>query len=277
MIAWDHESLSVRRQSQLLGLARSGLYYEPEETPEEDLRLMRVIDEVYLRRPFYGTRRMVVALAAKGHDVNRKKVQRLMRIMGLEGIAPGPSTSRAAPEHAKYPYLLRELVIDRANQVWAADITYIPMAHGFLYLVAIIDWYSRMVLAWRLSNTLESGFCVDAVQEALKRWGKPDIFNVDQGAQFTAEAFLSPLEQQGIRVSMDGKGRCIDNIFVERLWRSLKYEEVFLNAYADGTEARRRIGKYFQFFNRERPHQAHGYQTPADVYEESRILHRRAA
>jgi putative transposase len=277
MIAWDHEGLSLRRQCGLLSLARSGLYYEPVPEAEENLMLMGLIDKVYLKLPFYGSRRMTVELRALGHDVNRKRVQRLMRLMGLEGLAPGPNTSRPAPEHAKYPYLLRDLEISRANQVWATDITYIPMAHGFLYLVGVIDWYSRRVLAWRMSNTLESDFCVQAVAEALRRWGTPEIFNTDQGAQFTSEAFLAPLKAKGIRISMDGKGRCIDNIFVERLWRSLKYEEVFLNAYVDGKEAQKGIGRYFRFFNEKRPHQAFDYRTPAEVYDESRVLHGLAA
>jgi putative transposase len=277
MIVWDHDGLSVREQCQLLSLARSGLYYEPVPESEENLMLMGIIDKLYLKWPFYGSRRMAVELREQGHDVNRKRMQRLMRLMGLEGLAPGPNTSRPAPEHAKYPYLLRDLLICRANQVWATDITYIPMAHGFLYLVAIIDWFSRRVLAWRLSNTLESGFCVEAAADAGRRWGKPDIFNMDQGAQFTSEAFLAPLRAQEIRISMDGKGRCIDNIFVERLWRSLKYEEVFLHAYADGAAAQKGIGSYLRFFNEKRPHMALKYRTPTAVYNESRALHGCAA
>lgn len=277
MVIWDHEDLSVRAQCRLLGLHRAGLYYDPVATSDEDLALMRLIDTLYLKRPYFGSRRMTVALQGQGHAINRKHVQRLMRLMDLEGLAPGPNTSRKAPQHAVYPYLLRGLAIERANQVWASDITYIPVAHGFFYLVAIIDWYSRRVLAWRLSNTLEAAFCIEALHEALRRWGRPEIFNTDQGAQYTSEVWTEVLKAHGIRISMDGKGRCIDNIFVERLWRSLKYEEVFLNAYDGGAEARDGIGKYMRFFNLERPHQALAYRTPADVYNESRGTNRKAA
>jgi len=200
------------------------------------------------------------------HAANRKRVQRLMRLMGLEAMAPKPNTSRPAPEHPVYPYLLRNLKVSRVGQVWAADITYIPMAHGFAYLVAIIDWYSRRVLSWRLSNTFDSGFCIEALQEALSRFGKPDIFNTDQGSQFTAKAFTDPLRDAQVRISMDGKGRFIDNVFVERLWRSLKYEEVYLHAYDSVAEARAGIARYIDFYNLERPHQALGYATPDAFY-----------
>ena len=227
---------------------------------------MRLIDEQYLRTPFYGSRRMTHWLTEQGQAVNRKRVQRLMRLMGLEGMAPGPSTSRPHPEHKVYPYLLRQLQVVRANQVWATDITYIPMARGFVYLVAIIDWYSRMVLSWRLSNTLDTSFCVEALEEALARWGTPEIFNTDQGAQFTAEDFTCVLKAQGIQISMDGKGRCLDNVFVERLWRSAKYEEVYLHAYDGMPDAKKGLGRYFGFFNDERPHQALGYSVPSQVY-----------
>lgn len=278
LIAWDNDvGLSVRRQSALLGLHRSGLYYEPVPTSDEDLELMRRIDKLYLRYPFYGSRRMTVALQTQGSEVNRKHVQRLMRLMGLEALAPGPHTSRKAPEHPVFPYLLHDLVIHRADHVWASDITYIPVVHGFLYLVAIMDWYSRRVLSWRLSNTLDSDFCVQTLRDALRRWGAPEIFNTDQGAQFTSSAFIDVLKESNVRISMDGKGRCIDNIFVERLWRSLKYEEVFLHAYANGSEARSGIGSYFRFFNEKRPHQALEYKTPSEVYQASRALHSRAA
>ena len=260
------EQLSVRRQCELLAVSRSGLYYKPVGTSEEELGLMRRIDEIHLKWPFYGSRKIAQVLSSEGHPVNRKCVQRLMRLMGLEGMAPKPNTSRAAPEHPVYPYLLRNLEISRVNQVWAADITYIPLAHGFAYLVAIIDWYSRRVLSWRLSNTLDTTFCVEALQEALKRFEPPDIFNTDQGSQFTAEAFTKPLRDAEIAISMDGRGRCIDNVFVERVWRSLKYEEVFLHAYEDLVEARAGIGRYFDFYNQERPHQALGYQTPDAFY-----------
>jgi putative transposase len=260
------QGLSLRRQCELLGVGRSGLYYEPVGTSDEDLALMRRIDEMHLRWPFYGSRKLREALQAEGTTVNRKHVQRLMRLMGLESVAPKPNTSKPAPEHPVYPYLLRNLVISRSDEVWAADITYIPMAHGFAYLVAIIDWYSRRVLAWRLSNTLDTSFCEEALHEALTRFGKPGIFNTDQGSQFTAATFTGILRKAGITISMDGKGRCIDNVFVERVWRSLKYEEVFLHAYDDLDEARAGIGRYFEFYNLVRPHQALGYQTPDAFY-----------
>ena len=223
--------LSMRWQCELLGVNRSSLYYEPVEPDGEQLALMRRMDELHLKHPFFGSRMMTQTLKAEGSAVNRKRVQRLMRLMGLESTAPKPNTSKPAPEHAVYPYLLRNLTVSRINQVWAADITYIPMARGVVYLVAVIDWYSRRVLAWRLSNTLETTFCVEALNEAVARYGCPEIFNTDQGSQFTSEEFTSVLLALEIKISMDGKGRCIDNIFVERLWRSLKYEEVYLYAY----------------------------------------------
>ncbi len=261
------ETLSIRRQCELLAVSRSGWYYEPEPADAEELALMRRIDELHLAYPFYGSRKIGRELRSEGRIVNRKHVQRLMQRMGLVALVPKPpSTSEPAPEHVRYPYLMRGLTVSRANQAWAADITYIPMAHGFLYLVAIMDWYSRRVLAWRLSNTLESSFCVEALEEALSRYPAPEIFNTDQGAQFTAAAFTGVLRAHGIRISMDGKGRCLDNVFVERLWRSLKYEEVYLHAYADAREARTAIGGYFTFYNEHRPHQALGYQTPAAFY-----------
>jgi putative transposase len=260
------KQLSIRRQCELLAVSRSGLSYDPVGSSDEELALMRRIDEIHLQRPFYGSRKISQALRAEGRLANRKHVQRLMQLMGLESMAPKPSTSRPAPEHPVYPYLLRNLAVSRANQVWAADITYIPLAHGFAYLVAIIDWYSRRVLSWRLSNTLDTGFCVEALEEALRRFRRPDIFNTDQGAQFTADAFTKILGRAGVTISMDGRGRCIDNVFVERLWRSLKYEEVFLHAYDNLIEARVGIARYFEFFNHERPHQALGYQTPDAFY-----------
>ncbi len=266
MIERDHPALSVRRQCELLRVSRSGLYYEPEPTHPEQLALMRRIDELHLKWPFYGSRNLAHALRNEGREVNRKRVQRLMRLMGLEAMAPQPRTSEPHPEHPVYPYLLRRLEIRRVNQVWATDITYIPMRSGFVYLVAIMDWYTRRVLSWRLSNTLDSSFCVEALEEALSRFGKPEIFNTDQGAQFTAEAFTQPLRDRGIAISMDSKGRCLDNVFVERLWRSLKYEEVYLHAYDGVADARDGIGRYFGFYNDERPHQALGYQTPAAFY-----------
>lgn len=259
-------TLSIRRQCELLSVSRSGLYYEPVPTTDEELALMRRIDEMHLKWPFYGSRKVSQELRKHGMRINRKQVQRLMRLMGLESLAPKPNTSRPAPQHPVYPYLLRNLKISRVNQVWATDITYIPLERGFAYLVAIIDWYSRRVLSWRLSNTLDSSFCVEALDEALMRFDKPEIFNTDQGAQFTAEAFTSVLRDAGIRISMDGKGRCLDNVFVERLWRSLKYEEVYLHAYRDLIEARAGIARYIEFYNFERPHQALGYQTPNGFY-----------
>jgi putative transposase len=258
---------SMRRQCELLAVNRSSLYYAPVEPDAEELALMRQIDELHLKRPFFGSRMLTQTLKKKGLVINRKHVQRLMRLMGLESMAPKPKTSSPAHEHPVYPYLLREVKVGRVNQVWAADITYIPMLRGFAYLMAIIDWYSRRVLAWRLSNTLETTFCVEALQEALSRFAGPEIFNTDQGAQFTADSFTRVLRDCGIKISMDGKGRCIDNIFVERLWRSLKYEEVYLNPYDSMHEARMGIGRYFDFFNDERPHQALGYQTPASFYD----------
>jgi len=260
------EALSVRRQCAVLSLHRSTAYYEPLATSEEDLALMRLLDEEYTRHPFKGSRLMREWLWLKGHEVNRKRVQRLMRVMGIAGLNPKRSTSKPHPGHKIYPYLLRGLTVDHANQAWATDITYIPMAHGFVYVVAIIDWYSRMVLAWRLSNTLDTDFCIAALVEALEKYGTPQIFNTDQGTQFTSEAFTSVLKERGIQISMDGKGCWRDNVFVERLWRSLKYEEVYLHAYDDVQEARQGIGGYFGFFNDERPHQALGYCVPSQVY-----------
>ncbi len=258
--------LPMRRQCELLRVNRSSLYYEPVPTDPEELALMRRIDEVHLKRPFYGSRSIARELSDADEPVNRKRVQRLMRVMGIESMAPKPKTSEPEAEHAKYPYLLRNLDICRANQVWAADITYIPMAHGFVYLVAIMDWYSRRVLAWRLSNTLDSSFCVDALCEALGRFGSPEIFNTDQGSQFTSATFTRVLRARDIKLSMDGKGRWIDNVFVERLWRSLKYEEVYLHAYDDARQARAGIGRYFDFYNHERKHLALGHQTPDAFY-----------
>jgi len=242
MVERPGKDLSVRRQCTLLNLARSGVYRPKPVPAADDLALMRRIDELHLELPFYGSRRIMFELNKEGRGVNRKRVRRLMRVMGIEALVPRPGTSKAAPGHRIYPYLLRGLAITEPNHVWASDITYIPMAHGFLYLVAIIDWASRAVLAWRLSNTIDSGFCVEALEEALARHGKPRIFNTDQGAQFTSAAFTGKLEAAGVAISMDGRGRFMDNIFIERLWRSIKYEEVHLKAYADGREARAGIG-----------------------------------
>ena len=265
MVDRQNPSLSVKRQCQLLDISRSGLYYQPKGIPEEELELMKLIDRQYLVTPFYGTRKIAVWLKSQDHVVNRKRVRRLMRLMGLKAIYRRPRTSKPAPGHKIYPYLIKDMKITRPNQVWAADITYIPMARGFLYLVAIIDWYSRYVLSWRLSNTLDADFCVEALKEALRK-GRPEIFNTDQGAQFTSEAFTGLLEQHGVRISMDGKGSYNDNLFIERLWRTVKYEEVYLKAYQDGREARSSLGQYFHFYNNERPHQALGYKTPAEVF-----------
>jgi putative transposase len=263
----EDPALSVAAQCRLLKVARSTLYYHPAPVDPADLALMRRMDELYLASPFYGSRRMVAVLRRDGWTVNRKRVRRLMRVMGLEAIYQKPNTSKGHPEHKVYPYLLRDLVIERPNQVWCADITYIPMAKGFVYLVAVMDWFSRRVLAWRLSITMDADFCVDALQDALARYGKPEIFNTDQGVQFTSGDFVAVLESRGIRISMDGKGRFLDNIFIERLWRSLKYEEVFIKAYGSVMEARRGIGGWLSFYNEERPHQALGYRTPRRVFD----------
>jgi putative transposase len=261
------EQTSVRRQCELLGVSRSSVYYVPVEPDAEELELMRRIDEIHLEFPFYGSRSIARELRGKGYRANRKRVQRLMRVMGLESLAPKPNTSRPNPAHPVYPYLLRGLTIDRPNQVWAADITYIPLARGFAYLVAIMDWHSRRVLSWRLSNTLDSSFCLEALQEALSRFGRPGIFNSDQGSQFTASAFTDVLLGAGVKISMDGRGRCIDNVFVERLWRSLKYEDIYLKDYSNLLEARAGIRRYFEFYNTRRSHRALGHQTPAAFYD----------
>lgn len=261
------EQTSVRRQCELLDVSRSSVYYVPVEPDPEELELMRRIDEIHLEFPFYGSRSIARELRGKGYRTNRKRVQRLMRLMGLESVAPKPNTSKPNQEHPVYPYLLRGLPISRPNQVWATDITYIPLARGSAYLVAIMDWHSRRVLSWRLSNTLDASFCVDALQEALSRFGRPEIFNSDQGSQFTSADFTAVLLAAGVKISMDGKGRCIDNVFVERLWRSLKYEDIYLKAYTNLVEARAGIGRYFDFYNTRRSHQALGHQTPAAFYD----------
>ena len=271
MVNRGHPELSVVKQCRLLQLSRSAVYYRRKPTRTADLELMAGMDRQYLKTPYYGSRRMTAWLRTQGHRVNRKRVQRLMRAMGLEAIYRKPNTSKPVPGHRTYPYLLKGVAVDRVNQVWAADITYLPMARGFLYLVAIMDWHSRYVLSWRLSNTLEADFCIDALGEALGK-GQPEVFNTDQGSQFTSEAFSGLLLERGIKVSMDGKGRYLDNIFVERLWRSVKYEEVYLKAYRDGSEARRGIDAYLDFYNRERPHQSLGYRTPAQVFASGRPL-----
>jgi len=244
-----HREPSIRKQCKLLGLARSGVYRKPPPANDNDLALIRRIDELFTAWPFLGSRRMAALLRTAGHAVNRKHVQRLMRRMGIAALGPKPRTTKPVPGHKIFPYLLRNLAIDRPNQVWAADITYVPIGRGFLYLVAVIDWASRAVLAWRLSNTMDVSFCVSALEEALARFGKPDIFNTDQGSQFTSAAFTGTLAAAGIRISMDGRGRWMDNVFIERLWRSLKYEDIYLKGYADGREARAGIATWVAFYN----------------------------
>lgn len=266
MIAHDMESLSLSRQCHLIGLARSSLYYEPAEETGDNLRYMRLIDEQYLRTPFWGSRNMAWWLNDQGHHVNRKRVQRLMRLMALEAIYPKPKTSEAAKTHRTYPYLLRGVEIVRPNQVWSTDITYLPMPKGFMYLVAVLDWYSRYVLSWRMSNTLDSRFCLEALEAALRR-AKPHIFNTDQGAQFTCREFTGRLEQAEIHISMDGRGRALDNVFVERLWRSLKYEEIYIWNHETVPALKAGVDRYFRFYNTERPHQSLNNKSPLFVYE----------
>ena len=265
MIATDHPTLSIRRQCELVGLSRATFYRELAGETPLNLQLMRLIDEEYTRAPFYGYRKMTVRLNKRGHHVNRKRVARLMRKMGLHAIYPRPRTSTPEHQHKKYPYLLRGLAITRPNQVWAADITYVPMPTGFMYLMAIMDWFSRFVLAWQLSNTLEGRFCLEALRLALQQ-GQPDIFNTDQGVQFTAHNFTGELETAGIRISMDGRGRAFDNIFVERLWRTVKYEDLYIKEYATIPALETGLHDYFQLYNYERPHQSLAYRTPADVH-----------
>jgi len=255
----------MRRQCELLGVNRSGLYYEPSGESDQNLALMRLLDEQYTRTPFYGSRKMVAWLGAQGFNVNRKRVLRLMALMGIEAVYPKPKLSQPGEGHRIYPYLLRGVGVDRVNQVWSTDITYIRMAQGFVYLVAVMDWFSRYVLSWSLSLTMELDFCVGALKSALRR-GRPEIFNSDQGAQFTSEKFTGELAAREISISMDGRGRCMDNIFIERLWRSLKYEEVYLKDYETVTEARAGIGRYFRFYNQERLHQSLEYRTPAAIW-----------
>lgn len=267
--------LSVRRQCELLGLSRSSLYYEAADETAENLRLMRMIDEEYTAHPFLGSRRMTRWLVERGETVNRKRVQRLLRLMGLEAIYPKPRLSAAGRGHRIYPYLLRGVRIERPDQVWSTDITYVPLARGFMYLAAIIDWFSRYVLAWRLSNTLDGSFCLEMLEEALSR-GRPEVFNTDQGVQFTAAAWTGRLESAGAAVSMDGKGRCLDNVFVERLWRTVKYEDIYLWRYEGVPELQRGLGRYFPYYNEERLHQSLDYRTPAAVYRQGRAEGRSA-
>jgi putative transposase len=258
--------LPMTRQCEILKLCRSGIYYTPVPVSAKDMELMRQIDEIHLMYSFYGSRNIRNELWGRGYNVGRDKVRRLMRRMGVEALYVKPCLSLSHPGHVKYSYLLRGLEIKRANHVWAADITYIPMARGFCYLVAIMDWASRMVLAWRLSNTLDSAFCVDALEEAIAKYGSPDIFNTDQGSQFTAEAFTNTLHSNGIAISMDGKGRWMDNVFIERLWKSVKYEDIYLKAYASMTEVKNGLARYFKFYNEKRWHNNFDRKTPAMVY-----------
>ena len=265
LIVPEHPELSVRRQIELLGFSRSGFYYEPVAVNPEDLVLMRLLDEQYTRIPFYGVRKMTAWLNTIGYFPDVKRVRRLLRLMGLEAIYRKPNLSLNGTDHRRYPYLLRGVPVLRRDQVWSTDITYIRLRGGFVYLVAIIDWFSRYVLAWRLSNTLDVGFCLEALDAALRR-GCPEMFNSDQGVQFTSSDFTGRLEQAKIQISMDGRGRCFDNIFVERLWRSVKYEDVYLHDYATAGEARAGLGRYFTLYNDVRLHQSLDYRTPAQVY-----------
>lgn len=253
----------------MLGLCRSGLYYQPTAETAKNLRLMELMDREYTAHPFLGSRRLTQWLIEQGEPVNRKRVQRLMRLMGLEAIYPKPRLSTARAGHRIYPYLLRDVKVGRPDQVWSTDITYVPLAGGFMYLAAIIDWFSRYVIAWRLSNTLDGSFCLEMLEEALSR-GQPEVFNTDQGVQFTAQAWTGRLESAGVQVSMDGKGRCLDNVFVERLWRTVKYEDIYLWRYETVPELQQGLSRYFPYYNEERFHQSLEYRTPAAVYQQGR-------
>ena len=265
MVSRDHK-LSLRKQCELLRLSRSRLYYHPVGESAENLRFMEIIDKQFLETPWYGSRQMARFMKRNNYQCGRHRVRRLMRLMRLVPIYQEPNTSKKHPQHKIWPYLLRNIVIDRPNQVWCADITYIPMRRGFLYLVAIMDWHSRKVLSWQLSNTLDTAFCLEALNEAIERYGAPQIVNTDQGAQFTSTAFTDVLKAHNIRISMDGKGSYRDNIFIERLWRTVKYECVYLHAFDDGSDARRKLTGYFDWYNRQRPHQALEYRTPDQIY-----------
>src|SRR6266516_4174954 len=277
LVEREAPALPVSQQCRLLAVPRSSVYRKPAEVGAEDLAIMALIDRHYLARPYYGSRRMTAWLATQGYVVNRKRVRRLMRLAGLVAIYQRPNTSKPAVAHKVYPYLLGGITIERVNQVWCSDVTYIPMAKGFLYLVVVMDWVSRAVLAWRLSNTLGADFCVEALEAALSRYGPPEIFNTDQGSQFTSDDFTGTLQRHRVTISMDGKGRYMDNIFVERLWRSLKYEEVYLNAYASVAEAKAGIGSWLSFYNDERQHQSLGYRTPRQIYQEGPWIWGRSA
>lgn len=276
MIDPKHPTLSVKRQCQLVSISRSCFYGGRQGESALNLALMRLIDEQFMETPFYGSRQMARHLKRQGYDVGRKRVRRLMARMGLQAVYQKPKTTVRHPEHRTYPYLLRGLVIDEPNQVWCADITYIPMRRGFLYLVAIMDWFSRKVLAWRLSNTMDVEFCIAALEEAMAKHGRPDIFNTDQGSQFTSPRFTELLRDANVRLSMDGRGRWLDNVFIERLWRSLKYECVYLNAFETGSEARLGIGRWIEYYNQHRPHSTLGGRTPDDVYLGSGITRQAA-
>ena len=265
MIDRTHD-VALARQAAMLNISRRSIYYVPRPVSVADLKLMRMIDELHLQFPFAGSRMLRDLLAAEGSTVGRRHVTTLMRKMGIEAVYRRPNTSRPAPDHKIYPYLLRGLTIDRPNQVWATDITYIPMARGFVYLCAIMDWFARRILAWRLSNTMEAEFCIDALEDALAKHDKPGIFNSDQGSQFSGAAFTGVLMREDIAISMDGKGAWRDNVFVERFWRSVKYEEVYLRAYDDVPEARASLGRYLEFYNRRRPHSALDRRTPDQAY-----------
>ena len=269
LISDEHSRLSIVRQCELVDISRSSYYYTPSGESEFNLELMGEIDRQFLETPFYGSRQMARHLRRQGYAVGRTRVRRLMRIMGLRAIYQKPRTSTPNTHHQVYPYLLRGLPITRANQVWCADITYIPMHRGFMYLVAVMDWHTRAVLSWRLSNTIDSSFCVEALEEALSRYGKPEIFNTDQGSQFTSEEFTDTLSDAGVRISMDGKGRWMDNVFIERLWRSLKYECVYLREFESGLDARREIGHWLDYYNTNRPHSALVDKTPMEVYNKN--------
>ena len=266
MIDRQDSHISIVQQCRLLKISRTAVYYVPQKVKQEDLDLMRLIDEQYLKTPNYGSRSMRNFLRRLGYKINRKRVQRLMRQMGLEAIYPKPKTSKRHPKHKIYPYLLRNLRIDRPDQVWCTDITYIPLARGFMYLVAVMDWYSRKVLSWRVSNTLDSTFCVEALEEAIHNFGCPQIFNTDQGSQFTSGAFTDTLKKNGIQISMDGRGRFRDNIFVERLWWTLKYHYLYLNAFANGLKLRHGLKDWFKYYNQERFHQSLEDWTPDEIY-----------
>ncbi len=261
-----HDRLSISRQCQLLSLQRSAYYYQPVAEKPQNLELMRQIDEQHLKTPWYGARQMTRQLCREGHKVNRKRIRRLMHMIGLSAIYQKPNTSRPHPQHKVYPYLLRGLTIEQPNQVWCADISYIPVRHGFFYLVAILDWASRKVLSWRLSNTLDSDFCVAALEESLQRYGRPDIFNTDQGSQFTSDAFTTVLHEAGVRLSMDGRGRWRDNVRIERFWRSLKYECIYLQAFETASEVRQELKRWITYYNVERPHSSLDDRTPHEAY-----------